>query len=552
VYSNVSGHAFLDYDDGEYVYENPNVLAGLTPGGMAWAFTTGHAANWHPLTWLSHMADVSLFGPSPRAHHVVNVVFHAANSVLVFLVLNVLAGALWRSAIVAALFAVHPLNVQSVAWVAERKNVLSTLFWLLGLLAYAAYARRPSKGRFALVAVCLALGLISKPMLVTFPLTLLILDFWPLRRISLEGTREESLERIRELLFEKAPLFVLVGISSVVTWAVQVHGAAVASSANFPLPDRVTNALISAALYLLDAAWPARLSMFYPHPGAVGGHVGLFPAVVALAALAGITLAAWKARESRPYVAAGWAWFAVTLIPVIGLVQVGAQSRADRYTYVPMLGVFTAVVWLSGDLASKAGRSASVLAFSAGLAAITLLGIRAHTESAYWRSPESLYERALALNPQNWLAWNNLGAVGLARGETKVALSRFENALRIHPDFSDALYNRGVSLQRLSRVPEAIANYERALTLDPGRADAWVNLGIAHARLGRPKVAIECYRRALDIRAEDPNALYGLVLELDNLGDRRGAFAALDRLRRVNPRMAAELYEPPRGSPTSR
>ena len=254
VYGGVGGHAFLDYDDGEYVSENANVLAGLTPAGVAWAFTTGHAANWHPLTWLSHMADVSLFGASPGAHHIVNVAFHGANAILLFLALNALTGALWRSAAVAALFAVHPLNVQSVAWVAERKNLLSTLLWLLGLLAYAAYVKRPSKARFARVGACLALGLMAKPMLVTFPLTLLVLDFWPLGRIRFEGRREDFLRRSREVVGEKVPLFVLVAASSVVTWVVQSRGEATASAAVIPFGQRILNACVSYAAYLRDAA----------------------------------------------------------------------------------------------------------------------------------------------------------------------------------------------------------------------------------------------------------------------------------------------------------
>jgi protein O-mannosyl-transferase len=552
VYGSVGSHEFVNFDDGEYVYENGQVLAGLTPSGIAWAFTTGYAANWHPLTWVSHMADVSLFGSAPGAHHLVNAALHAANAVLLFAALRALTGASWRSAAVAALFAVHPLNVQSVAWVSERKNVLSTLFWLLAMLAYAAYARRPSPRRMGLVAGLLALGLLCKAMLVSLPLVLLALDYWPLGRFARNdgeaGVR--ALERLRALLVEKVPLFVLVALSSVVTWLVQSKELATASVAAYPLLDRVANAAISYGRYLRDAAWPSALSCFYPHPRSVGEPVAWGAAAAWSVALAALTHVAWRSRRRHPAFAVGWSWYLVTLVPVIGIVQVGSQERADRYVYVPLIGIFIAVVWglfeLSEPMRPRVPMRTAMITI-VGIA-IGALALRARAETDFWRDGGTLYGRAVRLDARNWLAWNNLGTFQLDRKDFAAALQCFDRSAAIKPDYADAHYNRGVALQALGLPFEAIPAYERALEIAPENGNAWVNVGIALAEVGRNPNAIACYGRALEIRPDDPHALYGLVLSYDTLGDRTRAFATLDRLRRVDPRMARSLIDPARGA----
>ena len=553
VYAPVRGHEFVNLDDGEYVYENPEVLGGLGGGSVLWAFTTGYAANWHPLTWVSHMADVTLFGSAPGAHHLVNAVLHAANAVLLFAALETLTGAFWRSAAVAALFAVHPLNVQSVAWISERKNVLSTLFWLLAMLAYAAYARRPSPRRMGLVAFLLALGLMCKPMLVTLPLVLLVLDYWPLGRFGRpEGEAHGTIvERLRPLLVEKIPLFALVLLSSAVTWLVQSKALAAASAAAYPFGDRVANAAISYGRYLRDAAWPSALSCFYPHPRSIGEPVAWGIAAAWSVALVALTLLAWRSRRRHPVFAAGWSWYLVTLVPVIGLVQVGSQERADRYVYVPLIGIFMAVVWglfgLNGPMRARVSIRAGMTAIA--VVAIPILFRRrrstvARAEAGFWRDGETLYSRSIQLDARNWLAWNNLGTFRLDRKDFPAALGCFDRAASIWPDFADAHYNRGVALQALGRPFEAIPAYERALEIAPENWHGWVNAGLALAEAGRNRNAIASYARALEIRPDDPHALYGLVLSYDTLGDRTRAFAALDRLRRVDPQRARSLIGP--------
>lgn len=521
VYGQVSGHAFINFDDSEYVYANPDVLQGLTPATIRWAFTTGHAANWHPLTWLSHALDVTLFGTWPGGHHLTNVVIDAANAVLLFLVLRAMTGALWRSAFAAALFAVHPLHVEVVAWVSERKELLGTLFGLLAIGAYHRYSLRPSAARMAAVAAFLALSLLSKPMWVTLPFVLLLLDLWPL-------ARPESPAR---LLVEKLPLFCLSTLSCLVTWLAQSRSGAMASA--FPLSERALNAPLAILAYLRQAVWPTGLAVFYPHPGSLHEHVSRPAAGLALVCVGLLAIGAVAARRFRPYAAVGALWFLGTLVPVIGLVQVGLQSRADRYTYVPLIGLFVLGAWSLGELAGALPRSKAWLAGTAG-AILVALALLAHRQAAFWHDGEPLYRHAIAVTEKNWLAWNNLGTTVLDKGRPAEALASFEAAVRIIPDYAEAWYNAGVALGQMAQAQRALAAYRESLRLDSSNHDAWVNLGVL---LGQndPQEALRAFERAVRIRPDSAFAWYNAGVALARLGESNRAIAAHREAVRLDP-----------------
>jgi tetratricopeptide (TPR) repeat protein len=534
VYGGVANHAFVNFDDGGYVTANPNVLSGLTGDGLRWAMTAFRNANWHPLTWVSHMADVELFGPEPGAHHVVNAVLHAANGVVLFLVLRAATSAFWPSTLVAALFAVHPLNVESVAWVSQRKSVLSTLFLFLTLGAYLSWVRRGGTGRRLLVAILFALGLLAKPMLVSVPLLLLLLDFWPLAR-GREGRTDA-----RALGVEKLPLFALSAASVVTTLIAQSSGRAVASTGAYPIGERLANAAVSCVTYLCDAVWPTGLACFYPHPASIGERTGLLQALGAAALLAGITWLAVAARRSRPWLLFGWAWYLISLVPVIGLVQVGSQTRADRYTYVPMIGIFIALVW---ELACRVrGRDiARRVASAAGGVAVAALGIVAFLQVRTWRDDEALYTRALRVTRDNWLASNNLGNVWLSRGEPARALTVFQDAVRMKPDYEQARYNEGLALEALERPEEAVGAFRESVRLDPGNVDGWTHLGIGYLVLQRAPEGLEACERALVLRPDDALALHGATIACAAMGKDARALEFLARLARADPAKAAEV-----------
>jgi hypothetical protein len=464
VFAQVVGFDFVDYDDNLYVTANPHVQEGLTPAGVRWAFTTFAAANWHPLTWISLMLDWSIGGPGPRVFHLTNLILHLANTLLLFLVLDRMTGRRWPSAVTAALFAIHPLHVESVAWIAERKDVLSTLFMLLTLLAYAGFVERPGLVRRLAVVFLFALGLLAKPMLVTLPVLLLMLDAWPLRRQ----------EPWRRLVLEKAPLLALSIATGVVTFVAQRQGGTVGSMTLYPLGVRVANAVVATATYLGKTIWPTRLAAFYPHPGA---SLAAWEVAGSALVLAGLTLWTIRVRRSRPYLLFGWAWYLVTLAPVAGIVQVGWQARADRYTYIPLIGIFLGVVWFVSD--RFADRPA--LLSSAASAALVMLGIGAFVQAGYWRDSETLFTHALAVTDNNAVAHNNLGTALLRRGLPSQAEEHFAEAVRIDPSFADAHSNLGVALGRQGGIDEAILEFRRALDLDPDQPDARRNLERAEA-----------------------------------------------------------------------
>jgi tetratricopeptide (TPR) repeat protein len=575
-------HSYLRFDDADYVTDNGRVLSGLTWAGIQWAFTTFHSSNWHPLTWLSHMLDAQLFGPGPAGPHAVNLIFHILNTLLLFVLLRRLSGAVWRSALVAALFALHPLHVESVAWVAERKDVLSAFFFLLTLMAYGKYVsgeRQKTNIQHPMPAdadsscatritfhasrwywLCLlffALGLMSKPMLVTLPFVLLLLDYWPLQRFTIYDLRFT----IWPLIREKIPFFLLCVASCMVTFAAQKHGGAVRSLTSFPISERIGNALVAYAQYLGKLFWPVDLAIFYPHPG----QWPVTQIVLAAILIVGLCLAAvWLGRRF-PFAAMGWFWFLGTLVPTIGLVQVSNQSMADRYTYLPYIGVFIILAWgaaevlaswqpsksafqnprssrrqeahnfnrqsaignrqsdqnllppsqSSGATSTSSATYPKGLTVLAGIAAglvVIACAARTHDQLRHWRDGESLFRHALAVTERNFVAENNLGNVLMDKGRADEAIACLEKALELQPDFALAHNNLGNALLRKGRVDEAIAQYQKTLVLKPDYANACNNLGTAFRQKGLLDEAIACYRNALKIHPHHAKAH-------NNLGD---------------------------------
>ncbi|HEY5997998.1 MAG TPA: hypothetical protein VI078_01680 [bacterium] len=462
VYSRVLGHEFLaDYDDCYYVTENATVLGGLTPAAVRWAFTTTDAAFWHPLTWLSHMTDVTLFGLNPAGHHVTAVLLHAAAALALFIALRAATGALWRSALVAALFAMHPLHVESVAWVSERKDVLCALFWFLGIAAWVAYVRRPGPLRYAAAFGAYTAALMSKSMAVTFVFVLLLLDFWPLGRLGPAGgaaSREKWRRSRRRVLLEKVPFLLLVPVAAALSYRAQIAFGSVTREAAYALGYRVANALLSYAEYLVQALYPRDLAAYYPHPGA-GVRVGAAVACGALLLLAA-ALCVWRAR-ARPYLAAGWFWYLGTLVPVIGIVQVGEFARADRYTYVPLVGVFVAVVWGVADLGAHL-RVRAVHRAGVAVAVLTAFATLTWAQSGYWRDEVTLWTRTLAVTRENGHAHMQLGLAWLRRGEAERAAGEFREVLRILPGFDWAMQFLAEALEMAGDRDEAALWRERA------------------------------------------------------------------------------------------
>lgn len=458
----VIGHQFVSYDDVDYVTGNPHVQTGFTAENIKWAFTSGQFANWYPLTWLSHMLDCRLFGLNPAGHHAVNLLFHLANVILLFLILFRMTGAHWRSAFVAALFAIHPLRVESVAWVSERKDVLSTLFLLLTVWTYAGYVKRPSIGRYVAVAGLFALGLMSKPSLVTLPFALLLLDYWPLRRT-----------RIKRLILEKAPLLALSAASAVVTYIAQAGTGAVAS--DYPIGVRAANALTAYIAYIGKMFWPVRLAFPYPHPGSALPSWQVIGSGLLLALMT--ALAIMTARR-RPYAAVGWLWYLGTLAPMIGLVQVGGQAMADRYTYVPLIGLFIILAWSGSEIVNRQQKRQWIAPVIGGLVILPLM-VASWIQVGYWRDTKTLAERALAVTSDNYLAHYALGVTLAGEGDNEGAISHLSQAISLHLAYPEARYNLAVCLANEGRLGDAIREYHEAVRLRPDYAEAHNNLAVA-------------------------------------------------------------------------
>jgi tetratricopeptide (TPR) repeat protein len=518
IYAQVIGHQFITLDDPTYIRENPMVNRGVTLAGLTWAFTTFYAANWHPLTWIAHMIDSQLFGMNAGAHLLVNAVIHVANTLLLFWLLLGTTRARWPSALVAALFALHPLHVESVAWAAERKDTLSTFFGLFSLIAYTHYVETRSRKWYAWTAVTLALGLLAKPMLVTWPFVMLLFDYWPLRRLA--DTTSKEYRRgashrgaptgIASLVREKLPLFAIVAASAVITFVAQSHDRAVRTFADAPIALRLSNALVSYAKYLLLSFWPNDLAVYYPFAGIPAWQV-----IGASFLLIGITVFCFSQRRIRPYLMVGWLWFLGTLVPVIGIVQVGGQIMADRYFYIPSIGLFIALVFGLADIA-KSWRVAPAL--SAGIAGgiLLILATLTNAQIQRWRDSFTLFEHTLAVTPPNLRIEHNLGVAFGVSDRYDEAAAHFEKALQIDPNFYDGLVVMGVTRAHQGRLPEAIEYFQAAIRSQPEEPKAHVQLAHALWTQNRDQAALEEMRRALQLAPKDADirADFGLALAL--------------------------------------
>jgi protein O-mannosyl-transferase len=628
VFGQTVRYEFVNFDDDIYVYENPRITGGLTLQGIGWAFTHIHYENWwakkyapskthggppnkstnclnqeyfrDPLTTISHMLDCQLYGLKAGGHHFTNVLLHTIAAILLFLALQRMTGALWRSAFVATVFAIHPLHVESVAWVAERKDVLSGVFFMLTLLAYVHYVRAPSIRRYLVVAFVFALGLMSKPMLVTLPFVLLLLDYWPLGRFvdlpyshgavspsrgqrgeRLDTARRQQLQavvngRLLKPIVEKIPLIALCAVSSIVTflarrdaigWTEQlpIQRDAIGWTEQLPILARINNALVTYVLYISQMFWPVKLAVFYPHP-----KNRLLPSeiVVALAILIAVTAATFVLRKKRPYLMTGWLWYLGMLVPVIGLVQEGWQGRADRYTYLPQIGLLLLIAWAIGNLCSSLRHRSAVLGAGA-LMAVAALMVCAHLQASRWKNSESLwrhtlactsgnniahnnlgtallqtgrrdeaaihFQKALEVQPKYPAARNNLGNVFFQKGQVDEAVAHYQKALEINPNFALARYNLGVAFLQNGRVPEAVRHFQGALEIEPDFANAHYNLGIAFVQLGRVSEAILHYNKALEIDPNYAEAEYNLGIALLQVGRLNEAISHYNKALVINP-----------------
>ncbi|MCS7033166.1 MAG: tetratricopeptide repeat protein [Phycisphaerae bacterium] len=534
LYTRTVNFEFVNYDDDQYVFENPHIRSGLTFPAIAWAFTSVYASNWHPLTWISHMLDVELFGLSPGGPHAVNLLLHAANACLLYEALRRLTGDRWPAAFAAAFFAVHPLRVESVAWVSERKDVLSGLFWMLTLVAYERYARRATAGGYLTVLGMFVLGLLSKPMVVTLPFVLLLLDYWPLRRF--------ASERWARVVLEKAPLLALAMAGSVVTYYAQKAGQTMPDEGAVPLEMRLANAVISYCVYLRQTVWPVNLAVFYPHPST---FIGVRPATGAIIGcisfLASVSVAAVVLVRRAPWFAVGWAWYLGTLVPVIGLVQVGQQSHADRYTYLTVIGASIAAFW-SVHAILRRFPGWRVPATLGGLIVLTALAVLSWRQVGVWRDSETLMRHAIAVVPNNYLAYNNLGHELVRKGDRAGAEAAFREMLRINPNDVGAMNNIAVELSARGEFAEAESLYRRAMKVNPDFILSYVHLGNLYARRGQHSAARELYQQALARNPDSPEAHHNLAALLAESGDYPAALEHWRTALRLKPDYADALH----------
>ncbi len=513
-------YPFVQLDDNEYVFENPRVRSGLDRANVEWAFTAFHSGHWHPLTWISLMADCGWSGADPRVLHVVNAVLHAAGAALLFLWLELATGSVWRSALVAALFALHPLRVESVAWISARKDVLSGLFAMLTALAWVRYARRETFARYLAVTLAFGLALLAKPTVAVLPAALLLLDFWPLRRgrIPFGPPEPPPVHSTARLLLEKLPLVALAALTLSRTWAAQNAAGAVVGE-HLALTTRLTNAAWNYALYVGRTFWPVDLAVFYPLQPVSSLRALLGVSLVAIA-----TAAAWRLRARAPYVLFGWLWFAGTLLPVSGLVQFGGQSMADRYSYLPHVGLLVALVWGAADVAGRL-RLPRVAGTAAAAILVVALAARSADQLRYWRDSVPLFERAIAVTSGNYMAHNNLGVVLEARGQRDAAAGHYAEAVRANPTWPEAQNNLGIAFAWRGDYAQARRHFAEALRIRPGFARAENNMATAFAREGDLDAAIVHYTRAVEIDPGYVDALYALGDALERRG--RPADAAL-------------------------
>jgi len=535
VYAASTNYGFIHLDDYDYVLDNPNVTNGITYASARWAFTTFYACNWHPLTWLSHMLDCEIFGLDARGHHMTNLLLHLASTLILFLLLHRATGSLFRSALVSAIFGVHPLHVESVAWISERKDVLSAFFWMCATWSYICYAQRPATSRYIPVLLFFAMGLMAKQMLVTLPFVFLLLDYWPLKRFSIAPASQRNLSSpgsnsLRFLLWEKAPLFALSAAASAVVYIAQHTGGATASFDAIPFITRLQNAVISYLIYILKTAWPINLAVFYPYPETIS----FWTTAGSVAVLLAITAAVLFKGRKFPYLPAGWLWYVGTLIPVIGLVQIGAQANADRYTYLPMIGLLILTVWGASDLATrlKLGR---ILTLSAAGAVLAVLTIAGYNQASYWRDSITLFTRTIAVTQNNWMAHNSLGSALKDAGRLEESFESYRKSIRIRPYFVEAHNNLGVALNAAGRRQEAADSFRTALSLKADYAEAHDNLGVVLAQQGMLSEALQHLTRALELRPLNAKAHNNMGNLLSMMGKRDDAISHYSEALRINP-----------------
>ena len=558
---------FVGFDDPMYVTANAHVKAGITAEAIRWAFTNGYAGNWHPVTLISHMLDIELFGLRPRWHHLTNLLFHIANTLLLFFVFHRMTKAPWKSAFVAALFAIHPLHVESVAWIAERKDVLSTFFWMLTMGAYIHYVEHPRFTSYLAVFTFLALGLMSKPMLVTLPFVLLLLDYWPLQRFEQKTSAREIPAEINKpisaskrkgkssgkqtvqamvkeekpadrkyqwalvspLLIEKMPLFAMAALSSIATFVFQQKSGAVASLEVIPPRERIANAFVSYIIYIGKMIWPDDLAVFYPHPGLLP----FWQVLGAVLLLIAVTLIVIREAKRFPFLAMGWLWFAGTLVPVIGIVQVGRQALADRYTYVPLIGLFIMAAWGIPELLKHWRYRKEVLAASSALIFIYLF-IFTCTQVGYWRNSMTLYDHALEVTSNNDVIHINRGVAYAKLGNRSQAISDYDKAIEIDPGNAEAYYNRGIEYDELGNHLQAIEDYNSAININPSYAEAYYNRGVTFGKLGNHRQAIEDFDRAIEAGSERTEPYYNRGFAYGELGDFRKAIENYNKAIEIN------------------
>jgi tetratricopeptide (TPR) repeat protein len=517
VYWQVQTHDFLNFDDDLYVAKNSNVNKGITSETIIWAFTTLSTGNWHPLTWLSHMLDIQFFGMNPRWHHLINLLYHVFNTLLLFNIFKMMTGDTLRSGFIAALFALHPMHVESVAWIAERKDVLSTFFWMLTVWSYLRYAQNQNLNRYLLAVLFFTLGLMAKPMLVTLPFVLLLLDYWPLERLRFirsdqrENTKKAS-GTIR-LLLEKTPFFVVTTLSSIVTFIVQKQGKNVASFEDVPFLTRAANAIVAYVDYIEKMLWPSNMAVLYPYPSSVS----IWKMTVSGTILIIISLVVLRFVKQRPYLMIGWLWYLGTLVPVIGLVQVGNQYMADRYSYIPYIGLFIMIAWGVPDLLQRwrqkrIGIAITTAIIFAILMTVTFLQVR------HWKNSITLFEHTLSLTADNFLPHNNLGTALAEQGRIDEAIDHWLEAIRIKSDYETPYNNLGLAYAKQGRAEEAIRYYFKALRINPDYELAHFNLGNVYLKERRLNEAIHHYKEAIRINPEYVNAYYSLANALFEIG----------------------------------
>lgn len=532
VYWQVGSHEFINYDDNQYIYENPHVTQGITGPNIAWSFTSVEAANWHPITWLSHMADVQLYGMNPRGHHFTNVFIHTAATVLLLLLLFRLSGSLWQSAFVAALFALHPMHVESVAWVAERKDVLSAFFWFLTLILYAAYVAKRKLSLYLLTLFSFVLGLMAKPMLVTLPVVMLLLDYWPLKREFLkEHQTGQSLDRLSPLMIllkEKIPFFVCTLLSAAITLYAQHDGGAMAHGLPFGL--RVENAATAYVTYLVKVFWPHDLAVLYPLPDAFP----LWQVIGSVLILLLVSTVAIWARRRHPYLTVGWFWFLITLVPVIGLVQVGSQSMADRYTYIPYIGLFIMAAWGVPVLAKNLPYRRNLLALLAG-SAVMASAIVTWYQLGYWQNSVTLFRHAIQVTPNNYIAHLNLGGAIDTKGDLHEAIKEFREAIPLKPKDPLGHFNLGIALKKAGDVDAAIKEFRESLAIKPNDFEAHASLGESLYKKGELDAAINEYWAALAINPKSFEVHTNLAVCLAGKGDLNTAIKEFRKALAINP-----------------